>query len=107
MGGKNEFNKMACIYLLLSKSTNKFYIGSSRENLANKRLVSHNSEKTRSTKFGRPWKLVYEENFLEYTEARKRELFLKTGVGRKWVTKNFGYLKTRDWQQGGGVARVV
>ena len=60
-------------------------MGSSHEENANSRLNSHNSGKTKSTKFGRPWVIIHEETFLTYTEARKRELFLKTGQGRKWI----------------------
>lgn len=76
---------MACTYVLRSLKTNKFYVGSSHEDSADSRLNSHNSGKTKSTKFGRPWVIIHEETFLTYTEARKREIFLKTGQGRKWI----------------------
>jgi len=84
---------MACIYILLSGTTKKFYVGSSRENNAGSRLKSHNSGKTRSTKCGRPWLVVYEERYENYRDARKREFFLKSGVGRKWIKENFDNLK--------------
>ncbi|VAX37104.1 hypothetical protein MNBD_UNCLBAC01-1613 [hydrothermal vent metagenome] len=84
---------MAFIYILFSKSKNKFYTGSTHEDSSEKRLQAHNFSKTRSTKAGIPWKVIYEEKYLNYTEARKRELFLKTGVGRAWIKKEFGYLK--------------
>lgn len=61
----------------------KSYTGSTHENDPNKRFQNHNSGKVKSTKSGRPWKLVYTEKFDNYTEARKRELFLKTGKGRE------------------------
>ena len=81
--------KMACTYILRSAKTDKFYIGSSHEDNAYSRLKSHNSGKTRSTKFGRPWVIIHEETFLTYTEARKREIFLKTGQGRKWIKEGW------------------
>lgn len=84
---------MACIYILFSKSTNKFYVGSSRENDSSSRLKSHNTSKSRSTKNGRPWIVIHESQCDNYTEARKRENFLKTGEGRKWISEEFGKLK--------------
>ncbi|HAF96409.1 MAG TPA: hypothetical protein DER10_07490 [Elusimicrobia bacterium] len=76
---------MASVYVLYSEALDKFYTGSTRTENANTRLVAHNHGKTRFTKAGRPWKLVYEENCRNYTEARRRENFLKSGAGRKWV----------------------
>lgn len=76
---------MACIYLLESLINGKSYTGSTHEDNPEKRLQSHNSGKVRSTKFGRPWRLIYSEKFDNYTEARKRELFFKSGKGRELV----------------------
>jgi len=83
---------MAKTYILFSKTKNQFYVGSSRENNID-RLKAHNSGKVRSTKSGRPWIEVAKESFDNYTEARKREIFLKSGVGRQWIKSQFGYLK--------------
>jgi putative endonuclease len=63
----------------------KYYVGSTRDDTPLKRLLAHNKGKTRSTKAGRPWVLIYTEKQTTYTESRKRELFLKSGVGRKWL----------------------
>ncbi len=91
---------MPCVYILHSDRTNKFYMGSSREDDALSRLRSHNQSKTRSTKSGIPWRLIHEEKLLDYTLARKREIFLKSGVGRQWVDQNFGQIKLERWQSG-------
>ena len=64
----------------------RYYVGSTRD--LEKRLKAHHNGKFRSTKTYRPWKLVYSEHFETYTEARKREVFLKTGAGRKWIKEN-------------------
>ncbi len=80
--------KMPCAYILWSQSTQKHYIGSSRENIADSRVNGHNSGKARSTRLGRPWKLIYQEQLPSYTEARKRENFLKSGQGRKWIEES-------------------
>ena len=80
---------MAITYIIKSEKTMKFYVGSSHFCNPLKRLKEHNSGKVHYTKPGRPWNLIHFESFKTYTEARKRELFLKTGIGRKWIYNNF------------------
>lgn len=80
---------MACVYVIYSQTVKEFYIGSSRENDSQMRLMAHNAGRTKSTKAGRPWFIVVQENYTNYTEARKRENFLKSGIGRKWVREKF------------------
>ena len=84
---------MAITYIIFSKTRKKFYIGSSREDSFASRLKAHNTGKVRSTKSGRPWIEITTKLFDNYTNARKKEIFLKSGVGRKWIKENFGYLK--------------
>ncbi len=79
---------MPCVYILYSEGTNKFYVGSSRNGSADNRLKSHNAGKSKSTKGGRPWRLIYEEQSSDYGEARKKENFLKSGVGRGWIKES-------------------
>ena len=86
--GQYWFN-MPCVYILCSDNTNRFYVGSSREDSGGRRLKSHNAGKNKSTKAGRPWKLIYEEQCSGYTEARKKENYLKSGVGRRWIKETF------------------
>lgn len=74
---------MYFVYVLFSHKLNKRYIGSSHN--VEKRLIEHNLGKSKFTKAGIPWKLIYKESFLTNKEARKRELFLKSGVGRKFL----------------------
>ena len=83
---------MAITYIIFSKLKNQFYVGSSRTDSPD-RLKAHNGGKVRSTKSGCPWVEIAKELFDNYTEARKRELFLKSGVGRQWINNQFGHLK--------------
>jgi len=46
-------------------------------------MYEHNHGHSKFTKGGIPWELLYQEEFNSLSEARKRELFLKIGVGRK------------------------
>ena len=80
---------MPCVYVLYSRSTSRFYVGSSRKGSADGRLKSHNAGKSKSTKAGRSWNLIYEEQCSDYTDARKKENYLKSGVGRRWIKEKF------------------
>ena len=71
------------VYLLLSKKTGKWYIGSTK-NLP-KRILSYNAGKNKSTKYGAPWKLIYCEISLNKQDARAREKYLKSGMGRRYL----------------------
>jgi putative endonuclease len=74
---------MYYVYVLWSEKLKKRYVGFSANPA--KRLDEHNSSKSAFTKTGIPWKLIYTEEYLSETEARKREKFLKCGVGRKFL----------------------
>ena len=77
---------MCYVYILRSSKDNKLYVGSTRN--LKKRINAHNSGKVRSTKSREPFKLIYFEKLEDYTKARKRENYLKTGSGRKWIKEN-------------------
>jgi len=74
---------MHYIYILYSFKLHKIYKGSTTD--LKTRLINHNSGKVRSTKHGRPWELVYYEAFINKTDCRREELFLKSGKGRERV----------------------
>ncbi len=63
-------------YILYSDSGERFYIGCCAD--LDRRLRRHNAGATGSTKPYRPWRLVYSETFGSKTEARKRELQIKS-----------------------------
>ena len=70
-------------YVLRSCEDNTRYVGSTENK--EKRLLKHNSGRVRYTKGRRPWILIYFEEFNSRSDARKRELFLKSGQGRKYL----------------------
>lgn len=70
-------------YILISSNSGNYYFGHC-ENLSI-RLAQHNSGKVGSTKARRPWTLHYYEEFHAKSEAYKREQFLKSFDGRKWL----------------------
>ena len=72
-------------YVLLSEKDGRMYKGMTCD--VEKRLKEHNAGYTKSTKGFAPWILFYKEEFNTMNEAREREKFLKTGVGREFFKK--------------------
>lgn len=71
------------VYLLFSKKTKLWYTGSTSN--MRKRILRHNSGKNKSTKHGIPWKLIYCEVALNKEDARAREKYLKSGMGKRYL----------------------
>jgi putative endonuclease len=71
------------VYVLFSAKLNKRYVGSTSD--IERRMREHNGGHSKFTKGGIPWRLIYSEAFETASQARKRELFLKSGAGRKFV----------------------
>ena len=71
------------IYILYSETRNRYYIGSSSD--PKERLIRHNAGATPSTKSGKPWKIVYTENYSSKTEVLKRETYLKRMKSRVYI----------------------
>jgi putative endonuclease len=71
------------VYVLWSDKLKKRYIGFTED--LNKRFREHNTGKTDFTKSGIPWIIIYHETYEDKCSARKREIFLKSGQGRKFL----------------------
>ncbi len=72
-------------YVLQSAINQKFYYGHT-QNLEN-RLKEHNSGKTKSTKSNVPYTIVFYEVCETRKDARDKEKFFKTGLGRAYIKK--------------------
>lgn len=77
---------MAYTYVLGSLKDRKLYIGSTRQAIE-ERLRRHNKGDVKSTKNRRPFVLIYRQYSDDYTNARKRELYLKSGSGREHLER--------------------
>ena len=71
------------MYVLLSISHERTYTGMTSD--VDKRLAQHNRKENKSTKANAPWILIFKEEFLSRLEARKKEKYLKSGVGREFI----------------------
>ena len=68
------------VYVLLSIKDRQLYVG--RTNDLHRRLREHFDGKVSSTKYRLPLKFVYSETYLKFTDAARREKYLKGGNGR-------------------------
>ena len=75
--------KMITVYAIRSEVNGDIYVGIAKD--SDRRLKEHNSGKNRYTKGLRPWKKIYTELQLDWQEARKREKYLKSGVGKEFL----------------------
>ena len=72
--------KFYYVYVLRNLVKNYIYIGYS-ENLR-KRLESHNRGENKSTKPYIPLELIHYEAYKNMTDAKRREMYLKTNRGK-------------------------
>ncbi|MBI5198421.1 MAG: GIY-YIG nuclease family protein [Nitrospirae bacterium] len=76
---------MYYVYILHSQKDGKLYTGYT--NNINRRIAEHNEGKVESTKNRRPLRLIYYEAYLEKADAENREIFLKSGSGKRYIKK--------------------
>ena len=70
------------VYVLQNRHKN-WYIGLTKD--LRKRILQHNLGKSKATKYEVPWKLIYCEISINQKDARARERYLKSGMGRKYL----------------------
>jgi len=80
---------MFTVYILQSLKNKKRYIGYTNKE-AEKRLKEHNNGSNSFTRQNKPFKLCYTELYKTKAEAIRREKFLKSGQGRKFLDEILG-----------------
>jgi len=73
------------VYVLRSQKNGRYYVGCTQD--VTRRVAQHDAGMTKSTKAGRPWRLVHAECHPTLSLARRRESQIKS-----W--KNPEYLRT-------------
>ena len=83
------------VYVLESIKDKKRYIGFTLN--LKERIGDHNKGKVFSTNFRKPFRLIYAELCLDKIDAKRREHYLKTTGGRRFLVKRLRnyYLLTR------------
>jgi len=74
---------MYYVYVLKSEKDRRFYIGHTTD--LKKRLELHNKGRVESTKYRRPFMLIYYEASLNQKDALRREKYLKTTYGHRYI----------------------
>ena len=77
---------MGFVYLIKSTIKKWYYIGSTKN--LKFRFKEHNQGKAKSTKYYRPFSLIYFEAYKNYSLARKREIELKKNGQQKEILFN-------------------
>ena len=70
-------------YVLRSSKDKKLYTGYTND--LRKRFKEHNEGKSFHTKFRGPFELIYYEACHSKEDARSRELYLKSGNGKRYL----------------------
>lgn len=70
-------------YVLKSKKSGRLYTGYTAD--LRKRFKEHNDNKSGHTKTRGPYKLIYYEACLNQDDAQSRELYLKSGIGKRYI----------------------
>jgi putative endonuclease len=70
-------------YVLYSEKDSQWYTGATSDLRA--RFLEHTAGRVRSTERRRPLKLVYYEGCLDREDAFRRERYLKTGRGKRYL----------------------
>ena len=79
-------------YVLLSEKDRNFYVGYTND--LKKRFSKHQQGLVSSTTHRRPLNLIYYEACLNEEDAIKREKYLKSGYGRRFLKNRLAtYLK--------------
>ncbi len=79
---------MFYVYLLKSGKDGKFYTGSTDD--LKRRMAEHEAGYVKSTVRRKPLKLIYYEACLNEEDARRRERYLKSGPGKKYLQNRLG-----------------
>jgi len=76
---------MFFVYVLKSLVRNYIYVGLT--NNLDRRIHEHTSGQNRTTRAYLPFKTILVETFKTRIEAREREKYLKSGVGKEFLKK--------------------
>jgi putative endonuclease len=80
---------MHYVYILQSKKDSMFYVGRTARLLD--RINEHNKGQVESTKDRRPMKFLYAEMSSNIKDAARRELYLKTAWGKRYIKSRLKY----------------
>lgn len=75
--------KFYYVYVLRNEKDKEFYTGYTQD--LERRFKEHNQGKTFSTKSREPFDIIYYEACLDREDAKQREKYLKSGIGKRYI----------------------
>ena len=72
---------MFFVYAISSRNRNYIYVGMTKD--LESRINRHNQKRERTTRPYSPFDLIYSEQVETRIEARKREIYWKSGIGKE------------------------
>jgi len=70
-------------YVLQSKKDNQWYTGYTDD--LKRRFEEHNKGLVYATKKRKPFQIIYYEACINEQDAKMREVYLKTGIGKRYI----------------------
>ena len=80
-------NFMHYVYVIKSIVHNYRYVGIAKD--PQKRINQHNAGREKTTRSKRPYKVLLIECLETRAEAREREKYLKSGIGKEWIKTHY------------------
>lgn len=90
---KSSGNQWFYTYVLKSRKDGKLYTGCT--SALQERLEQHNNGLVYSTRHRRPLELIYFEACLGKDDAFRRERYLKTGMGKRYIRNRISTVEPR------------
>jgi len=86
------------VYVMRSRKNGVFYTGVTND--LRKRFTQHKSGKSAYTKGRGPWEIIYNEMCLDEDDARAREKYLKSGMGKRYLKNRLKrFLSLTGWSR--------
>jgi len=79
---------MSYTYLLYSEKDGRWSTGTPRD--LRTRVKAHANGRVWSTRSRRPWQRIYDEACRRHEDAMRRERYLKTGRGKRYLRQRLG-----------------
>ena len=79
---------MIHVYVIRSLVNRRRYVGITAQ--LGERLRTHARKSSKGGQLLDRFELIHREVYNTYSEARSREMFLKSGQGRRWLDERFG-----------------
>jgi putative endonuclease len=97
-------NKYYYTYVLQSLKSRRFYTGYTSD--LRKRFIEHQNNKSHHTKGRGPFEIVYYEASKNEYDAKAREKYLKSGMGKRYIKNRIKRFLSLTGYNGGAAVKL-